>query len=52
MIAVSRFPSGGIAAALERHGIETISCDLLDPAAVARLPDAPNVVYMAGTKER
>ena len=30
------------------HGVETIRCDLLDEAAVARLPDAPIVVYMAG----
>jgi nucleoside-diphosphate-sugar epimerase len=31
-------------------GIETISCDLLDRDAVAALPDAPNVIFMAGQK--
>ena len=35
---------------LNAHGIETIRCDLLDPAALARLPDAPNILYMAGMK--
>ena len=34
----------------ERHGVETHRCDLLDARAVARLPDAPLVVYMAGRK--
>ena len=37
-------------AALEQHGIETIRCDLLDEDALARLPDAPNVIFMAGRK--
>src|SRR5262249_15008656 len=35
---------------LERAGVETIACDLLDARAVDRLPDAPNVVFMAGQK--
>ena len=50
VIAVSRFTSAGVARALEQHGVETIQCDLIDPAAVERLPDAPNVVFMAGQK--
>lgn len=50
VIAVSRFSSPGKEAALRAHGIETIGCDLLDEAAVARLPDAPNVLFMAGMK--
>ena len=50
VIAVSRFSSASAAAMLERHGVETIACDLLDADAVARLPDAPNVVFMAGQK--
>jgi nucleoside-diphosphate-sugar epimerase len=49
VIAVARFSAGG-EAAFRDHGIDTIRCDLLDEAAVARLPDAPNVVYMAGRK--
>ena len=36
--------------ALDRAGVETIACDLLDRAALETLPDAANVVYMAGRK--
>jgi hypothetical protein len=50
ILAVSRFSSSDQAAQFERHGIETIRCDLLDDAAIARLPDAPNVVFMTGMK--
>jgi nucleoside-diphosphate-sugar epimerase len=35
---------------LEAAGVETIAADLLDPSTWDRLPDAPNVVYMAGMK--
>jgi nucleoside-diphosphate-sugar epimerase len=48
--AVSRFSSAAARRALEAAGIDTIACDLLDRAAVARLPDAPNVLFMAGQK--
>jgi nucleoside-diphosphate-sugar epimerase len=50
VIAVSRFSGGSALGAIERAGIEAIACDLLDPAAVERLPDAPNVIFMAGQK--
>jgi nucleoside-diphosphate-sugar epimerase len=50
VIAVSRFASPQLPARLQSWGIETISCDLLDPASLANLPDAPNVIYMAGMK--
>jgi len=50
VIAVSRFGSSVVAAALERHGVEVIAADLLDARAVAQLPPAPNVVFMAGQK--
>ena len=50
VIAVSRFGSAGLARTLERHGVETIQCDLLDRDAVSRLPDATNVIFMAGQK--
>ena len=50
VIAVSRFSSLHLPQRLQSWGIETISCDLLDPASLAKLPDAPNVVYMAGMK--
>lgn len=50
IIAVSRFSAPDEKEKLEACGIETIRCDLLDRSAVKRLPDAPNVVYMAGKK--
>ncbi len=50
VMAVSRFSSEDLQRALEAEGVETIRCDLLDADAVARLPDAPNVIYMAGRK--
>ena len=50
IIGVARFSSGGVEAELQQHGLETIRCDLLDEAAVQRLPDAPNVLYLAGMK--
>lgn len=50
VIGVSRFSSADQQHALEKHGIEPIRCDLLDEDALARLPDAPNVIFMAGRK--
>lgn len=51
VIAVSRFSSKDARQTLEEQGIETISCDLLDPEALESLPDdVPNVLYMAGMK--
>jgi nucleoside-diphosphate-sugar epimerase len=50
VIGVSRFSSADQQRALEAHGIETIRCDLLDEAALARLPETPNVIFMAGRK--
>jgi nucleoside-diphosphate-sugar epimerase len=46
---VSRFSSDG-QEDLQAQGIETVRCDLLDEEAVARLPDAANVIYLAGMK--
>ena len=48
--AVSRFSSPAAREALERGGVRTVTADLLDDAAMASLPDAPNVIYMAGQK--
>lgn len=48
--AVSRFSDPAAAAALEKHGIRTIACDLLDRRAVQALPDVPNIIFMAGQK--
>ena len=50
VIGIARFSSPGVEAGLRRAGIETIRCDLIDEQAVQRLPDAPNVVYLAGMK--
>ena len=50
VIAVSRWTNRVAAAALEVHGVETLSADLLSPRELAALPDAPNVVFMAGQK--
>lgn len=50
VIGVARFSDPEVAEKLESWGIETISCDLLDRAAVEDLPKAPNVVFMAGRK--
>jgi nucleoside-diphosphate-sugar epimerase len=49
VIGVARFSAGG-EADLCAHGIETARCDLLDAGDVGRLPDAANVVFMAGRK--
>ena len=50
VIAVSRFSSTSAVQSLQRHGMETISCDLTDRAAVAALPEVPNIIFMAGQK--
>ena len=50
VIAVSRWSSAAAERALNDVGVETLRCDLLDPNAVARLPDAANVIFMAGQK--
>jgi nucleoside-diphosphate-sugar epimerase len=50
VIAVSRWSSEAAQRTLNDVGVETIRCDLLDRSAVAALPDAPNVVFMAGHK--
>ena len=47
---VARFSDPEVRERLRRAGVETIACDLLDRAAVADLPPAPNVVFMAGRK--
>jgi nucleoside-diphosphate-sugar epimerase len=50
VIGVARFSEPGLRARLEAQGIECIACDLLDRAALERLPRARNVVFMAGHK--
>ena len=50
VIGVSRFSSSSLENRLQASGVETVRCDLLDPGSFAKLPDAANVVYMAGMK--
>jgi nucleoside-diphosphate-sugar epimerase len=50
VIAVSRFSDKAVRSDLEKSGIETIPCDLLEPGALASLPEAENVIFMAGRK--
>jgi len=50
VIGVARFSEHGLREKLESWGIECVECDLLDRAALERLPRAPNVVFMAGFK--
>jgi len=50
VIGVARFSDAGTKAWLEARGIETIACDLLDEAAIGRLPKVQNIVFMAGRK--
>ncbi|MFN8518076.1 MAG: hypothetical protein U0667_01510 [Chloroflexota bacterium] len=48
VIAVSRFHDG--VEPFHAAGVETISADLLDATALDALPDAPNVLFLAGMK--
>ncbi|MDR2686859.1 MAG: NAD(P)-dependent oxidoreductase [Oscillospiraceae bacterium] len=50
VIAVSRFSDAGEREFLEGNGVETIAADLLDHGQRAALPQAENVIYMAGRK--
>jgi nucleoside-diphosphate-sugar epimerase len=50
VIGVARFSSTGLEARLGAQGVETIRCDLADPAQLKDLPDAPNVIFMTGMK--
>ena len=50
IIGVARFSNPAAETELREWGIETIACDLLAPGALDKLPDAPNVVFMAARK--
>jgi nucleoside-diphosphate-sugar epimerase len=50
VIGVARFSDKALPDKLAQAGVETVACDLLDRGAVAALPAAANVVYMAGRK--
>jgi nucleoside-diphosphate-sugar epimerase len=50
IIAVARFSDANLRDALESDGIATLITDLLEPGALAKLPDLPNVIFMAARK--
>jgi nucleoside-diphosphate-sugar epimerase len=50
VIGVARFTEPGLRERLQADGVECIAADLLSREALAALPDAPNVVFMAGRK--
>lgn len=50
VVAVSRWSNDAAAEGLRGSGIEIARADLRDQRSVAALPDAPNVVFMAGQK--
>ena len=50
VLGVSRFTEPGLREQLGGWGVRTIACDLLDEAALAVLPEAPCIVFMAGMK--
>jgi nucleoside-diphosphate-sugar epimerase len=50
VIAISRFQSSDSERELKEAGVDTIACDLLDPAAVQALPVVANVLFLAGRK--
>ncbi|MBZ0216998.1 MAG: NAD-dependent epimerase/dehydratase family protein [Fimbriimonadaceae bacterium] len=50
IVGVARFSEKGVREKLENWGVETISCDLLDRDAVAKLPKMKNIIFMAGRK--
>lgn len=50
IMGVARFSEPGVREALVKAGVEPISADLLDRAALEKLPKAANVIFMAGRK--
>ncbi|MFC5467511.1 NAD-dependent epimerase/dehydratase family protein [Cohnella suwonensis] len=50
VIGVSRFSNAEARQELEDAGVQTISCELLEDDALRALPNAENVIYMAGNK--
>jgi len=50
VIAVSRFTDSFAVNLLKENGVEMISAELLEPGALEKLPDIPNIIYMAGRK--
>jgi nucleoside-diphosphate-sugar epimerase len=47
---VARFSEAGLREKLEAEGVIPLRCDLMDRDQLATLPEAPNVLFMAGHK--
>src|SRR5436309_1630779 len=47
VIAVARYSNAGLPSEFASCGIEAIAADLLEPGELKKLPDVPNVIYMA-----
>jgi hypothetical protein len=50
IIAVARFSDRSLPSELNAEAIETITSDLLEPGELEKLPDIPNVIFMAARK--
>src|SRR6516162_5087809 len=50
VIAVARFSDSSLRKSLESDGMEALPSDLLEPGALSKLPDIPNVIFMAARK--
>ncbi len=50
VIAVSRFSDPFVVELMKKENVECISCELTDPAQIAKLPKVKNIIFMAGRK--
>lgn len=50
VVAVDLFPEEGTSRQLSSRGIETVTCDLLEPKSVRSLPEIENIFFLAGRK--
>src|SRR6478752_9242386 len=50
VIAVARYSNARLPSEFAACGIEAIAADLLEPGELEKLPDIPNVIYMAAKK--
>jgi len=50
VLGVARFSEAGLRERLQGQGVECIAADLLSRSALAALPEAKNIVFMAGRK--
>ncbi len=50
VIGVSKFDYEDAPTQMRENGVEVIEADLFDSAALAALPDVPNIIYMVGRK--